>query len=83
VQPDVRSSDIIFADARGVKCTLHAYPEQPFCVRGREFIVFRKYMKINGEEEGSDNESGADLDTLSRTTRTGQDHDNGAVFVSK
>jgi hypothetical protein len=82
VQPDGRWADVVFASAHGVKRTLYAYPEQPIRVRAREIILFRKCAKINRGAEGSEKESGADLDTSSRATWTGLDHDDGAVFMS-
>ena len=82
MQPDGRCADVVFADAHGVKHTLHAYPEQPLRVRRREIIVFRKYTKVNRLAEGRDKESDMDMRTSSRTARTGRDHDDGAEFVS-
>ena len=42
-----------------------------------------KSHKTNHLAEGSDKESGVDMDTssMSRATRTGQGLDNGAIFV--
>ncbi|KAF8496131.1 hypothetical protein F5888DRAFT_1705465, partial [Russula emetica] len=48
VHPNGRCADVVFADAHCVKRTLRAYAEQPLRVRGREIIVFRKYMKRGG-----------------------------------
>jgi hypothetical protein len=50
VHPNGRCADVVFADAHGVKRTLNAYAEQPLRVRGREIIVFQKYMNCGGIE---------------------------------
>jgi hypothetical protein len=41
--PNGRCPDVVFAGALAFK-RLHAYVEQPLCVRGHEIIVFRKHM---------------------------------------
>jgi RNA recognition motif-containing protein len=88
VQPDGRRADVVFADVHGVKRTLHAYAEQPFCVRGQEIVVFRKHSNRGTEDNGRG--SSADMDYASRGgsyrtssyTRDRQGQDDGAIFVS-
>ncbi|KAF8492402.1 hypothetical protein F5888DRAFT_1730527, partial [Russula emetica] len=79
VQSYGRRADVVFADVHGVKRTLHAYAEKPLLIRGKEIIVFRKYTKTNGVSGSMD----TNTDTPSRTTRTMQGRDDGAIFVSR
>ena len=43
--------DITFADVHGVKCTLHAYAEQPLHLCGQQVFVFQKCAKLEGSVE--------------------------------
>jgi hypothetical protein len=85
VDPDGRRADVVYGDAHGVKRALHAYAEQPLCVRGQEIDVFRKHAKRGDKESGVDMDATTALRaSSSRTsyTRTEQGRDDGAIFVS-
>ncbi|KAH9177213.1 hypothetical protein EDB89DRAFT_1519523 [Lactarius sanguifluus] len=80
-------ADIIFADAQGVKRTLHAYAEQPFFVRGREVVVLRKRAREASNGVRAVNDDQADANTAWQAdpsrARTDQGDGRGAIFVSQ
>ncbi|KAH9054768.1 hypothetical protein EDB87DRAFT_1419965 [Lactarius vividus] len=80
-------ADIIFADAEGVKRTLHAYAEQPFFVRGREVVVFRKCAREASNGFRAVNDDQADTNTAWQAnpsrSRIDRDDGRGAIFVSQ
>ncbi|KAH9044961.1 hypothetical protein EDB83DRAFT_2406379 [Lactarius deliciosus] len=80
-------ADIVFADAQGVKRTLHAYAEQPFFVRGREVVVLRKRAREASNGVRAVNDDQADANTAWQAgpsrARTDQGDGRGAIFVSQ
>ena len=85
VHPGGSRAESRYADVHGVKRTLHAYAEQPFCVCGWEIVVFRKHVKHGDKRSGVDVDSawqGSSSRTSSYNPRTGQGRDDGAIFVS-
>lgn len=83
MSPGGTRADVIFADADGVKRTLHAYAEQPLFVREREAIVFRKCSN----ETSAVNNDRAIVNTAWKTdpSRAGAEQvdGGGVIFVSQ
>ena len=84
VHPGGRRADVVFADVESVRRALHAYAEEPLCVRGHEVVVFRRGH--HHARSAGVNGRGAVASRRPFYVRHEQDDDDGAkegvVFVS-
>ncbi|KAI0255621.1 hypothetical protein BJV78DRAFT_688802 [Lactifluus subvellereus] len=85
VRPGGTRADVVFADAHGVKRTLHAYAEQLLRVRGQEIIVFRKSTREASVSVRNHDTPSADIAWQGSTSHVGaaeRGDARGAIFVS-
>ena len=84
--PGGTRADIIYMDAEGVKRTLHAYAEEPFFVRGREVIMYRKCVheaNAGGRVGHDDQPKNTAWQADPSRARPDWGDNSGAIFVSQ